>query len=892
MRSERALRELGGSRLIFVAALIAVLTVAMNGEVNAAGFSAAAPMITGRFLHTATLLPSGKVLVTGGTDGANALSSAELYDPALNTWSATGSLSPARYGHTATLLLSGKVLVTGGTSGGNYLSSAELYDPALSTWSAASNLITARLQHTATLLPSGKVLVAGGVNGNYNFLSSAEVYDPAVNTWSAAGSLSAARDNHTATLLSSGKVLIAGGTGGNVLSSAEVYDPAVNTWSATGSLSAARDLHTATLLPSGKVLVAGGDNNSGDLSGAEVYDPASGVWSATGSLITARQSHTATLLPSGKVLIAGGTGGNVLSSAELFDVNLPVALTITSPANASPNPAFEGQSISFTVAATDPSNGTLTYAWDFGDSQSGGGASVAHSFAGVGTFDAKVTISNSGGRSIQSSVAVAVSPAPIVLAAIGKMKVLPFDVLTLQCSGHAVGHAAIVRFKTMHGNIDVLVKNANATSIEVVVPPYTDRGKFGQGKVDVQIMQGIRSSNSVSGLSVLNLPHVKTKPGVATLSYLTAQRGIAAECLIQASGTVLNTADFVAKLKAQIASLDVIIADVQKVVRDPRASTPSGGPAQSAGRFDKKSLAISDQIILGLLHGQSAQTGTLGTISLNWAAAINKNDSASIASNQALYVSSFFLTTRARANRAQGAFTDLVEYTNYFIDAAAALTAASLAEDVVLGVILLPEAEAIVGAVLVCGPIIAGSAYLLYAVAFDAIGDTTSAAELSAAGNTLVFDQLDAIDPSLGGDGPLGDLMSTGEAFYNLAELIVESVASGLIGTGTATHTLSVDTSFSDVTITSQPGGIDTSLGKTSASFDSGTTVTLHYTIVNTQDTFAYWTLDNIQSQVTGDLPVTMSADHTVGLYLYGPSSQNPKFVRKIGGKTRQNRVH
>jgi len=295
-------------------------------------------MSTTRTWHTATLLPSGKVLVAGGY-GNGFLSSAELYDPALGTWTATGAMSTARGWHTATLLPNGKVLVAGGfNSTSDYLASAEMYDPATGTWSATGPMGTVRRWHTATLLPNGKVLVAGGES------NSAELYDPAAGTWTAAGAMSISRYGHMATLLPNGKVLVAGGgdNNGTLAASADLYDPATGTWTATGTMNIARRWHTATLLPNGKVLVAGSYNGNDDISlaSAELYDPATGTWMTTGAMSTARSYHTATLLPNGKVLVAGSYNysSGALASAELYDVGLgfnaawqPQLATFTSP---------------------------------------------------------------------------------------------------------------------------------------------------------------------------------------------------------------------------------------------------------------------------------------------------------------------------------------------------------------------------------------------------------------------------------------------------------------------------------------------------------------------------------------------------------------------------------
>ena len=190
-----------------------------------------------------------------------------MYSPTTGTWSTTGSLAAARIGHTATPLPSGKVLVTGGHTGiAGTLASAELYDPSTGTWSETGGMATARESHTAILLPTGQVLVAGGsVNsaGSTTPLASAELYDPSTGIWSISGSLTNARAGHTASLLPNGQVLVAGGSAYPVgsatpLASAELYDPSAGTWSNTGSLGIGRISHTAIALPGGRVLVAGG----------------------------------------------------------------------------------------------------------------------------------------------------------------------------------------------------------------------------------------------------------------------------------------------------------------------------------------------------------------------------------------------------------------------------------------------------------------------------------------------------------------------------------------------------------------------------------------------------------------------------------------------------------
>jgi hypothetical protein len=180
-------------------------------------------MIEARTGHGAVALGTGKVLVVGGAvptgEAERALASCELYDPATGTWASTGSLTVPRKGHQTTLLPDGRVLVTGGDAVPaipyhvDSLAAAEVYDPKTGVWTRVDDLPGGgRSGHRCVRTPRGAVVV-GGVGRPHATAGFPTVlaFDPATGSWAPTGALATGRWDFPAVDLADGRVLVVGG---------------------------------------------------------------------------------------------------------------------------------------------------------------------------------------------------------------------------------------------------------------------------------------------------------------------------------------------------------------------------------------------------------------------------------------------------------------------------------------------------------------------------------------------------------------------------------------------------------------------------------------------------------------------------------------------------------
>lgn len=225
------------------------------------------PLGTARARHTAVALLDGRVLAVGGFEvrilplpGVHVHKTAELFDPAAGTWSAsTATMSSPRWDHEAVTLLDGRVLLAGGKTNfrkntGTYTRSTELYDPVSDRFTPGPDMNAARAEFTATRLDDGRVVLAGGRD--------AQVFDPRTNSFTATIQLRVARSAHSAVSLGGSRVLLVGGESTAAGRSAEVIDVAkgVSRQLSVRMNPPINDLSLARL-PNGNVLVAAGQRS-------------------------------------------------------------------------------------------------------------------------------------------------------------------------------------------------------------------------------------------------------------------------------------------------------------------------------------------------------------------------------------------------------------------------------------------------------------------------------------------------------------------------------------------------------------------------------------------------------------------------------------------------------
>ena len=276
---------------------------------------------------TCTVLADGRVLVAGGTSTAaldDPSEAAYLFDPRSKGFTRVGPLVQPRREHAALLLPSGEVLLVGGTgdhwrSGFSDRSArlvTELFNPESATFRPGPELGGARRHPALLLLPDGRVLVAGGRTDGAG-LHSTEFLDIQAGTRRDGPRLEVVGCPLALSLQPDGRVLAAGASRillereGVVptvqgLGTFQLLDPASGT---TAPCTFAKNqtwwLGSGLALPDGGLLLAANEPRPGDLR-FDRFDPASGGFQRGPGLRHAVGFERLHLLEDGRVVALGG----------------------------------------------------------------------------------------------------------------------------------------------------------------------------------------------------------------------------------------------------------------------------------------------------------------------------------------------------------------------------------------------------------------------------------------------------------------------------------------------------------------------------------------------------------------------------------------------------------
>lgn len=368
----------------------------------ASAFEPAFSILTSRHSHATALLPDGNIMLIGGVNGtANTpTDTVERYNFSTNLYENLTVLPAARSSHTATLMSSGTVLVSGGFNAGTPSNASYVYNLITNAWAGPYNMSSARGGHTATLINKGtnkgKILVCGGqTTTNLNSITaSCELFNPGTNSFEAASFMTSSRTAHSASLLSSGRVFASAGIAWDVVNSAivylptnEIYDPETNVWTPATALLEGRVEHTATVMNNGNVLIAAGFNGynklsldpetrteeliqdagtKGFLDSMEMFDPNGGRVSISGksyyTMPYRTSRHTSLLMPEGTVDLVAGFGNidrSFFEYSPTFDDGAYLMATRIWVTSATINPASAQMRFMFEGDLSKPVSGRI-----------------------------------------------------------------------------------------------------------------------------------------------------------------------------------------------------------------------------------------------------------------------------------------------------------------------------------------------------------------------------------------------------------------------------------------------------------------------------------------------------------------------------------------------------
>jgi hypothetical protein len=238
-----------------------------------------------RVYHAAVELLDGRVLVTGGWSGGEAAplgisTSGELWDPSTQRFRRLpAAMLQGRAGHAMSVLPDGRVLVTGGYTAAARGIPAEVFDPRSEQFTALTADWAPRALHASHVV-DGRVWLLGGEtvaagDASPQPLASVLAFDPATDRFTPASDLHLPRAAAASVSTPSGSILLLGGRGANEghTATVEEYFPGAGARLAE-SLDAGCELHTATLLSDGRILVVGGEApDIGYRSALIRYDP-------------------------------------------------------------------------------------------------------------------------------------------------------------------------------------------------------------------------------------------------------------------------------------------------------------------------------------------------------------------------------------------------------------------------------------------------------------------------------------------------------------------------------------------------------------------------------------------------------------------------------------------